>query len=379
MPLQFPVPRAEAVVAGLAIVLLYQMIPPFGSRLAKQGIHHLKAVREGVRGKGEPGKGREAGGEIDSADGLLRDPGWNASLPMRDERGAGAAFMDAVFPAPPRTGGAMIAPLFQGLILVPVVHHRPIVGTENKEGVFRKTEALHRLHELADAPIQLHNGVAPEAEGGDSLEPLVGDAGHVEIMRGEKEEERFAADGFDPLNRFLHPLVRQILVPETRRVPPGVKANPADAVMDGAIVPFGPVHFQRLPMRDAGRMIRNRFLRPDPERVLGIKVQDAAVLHINLRHPVIGGGQEEMIIEAQLLRAGGEVTIPIRPPCPAEAEVPFADYCGLVTRLLHQIRQGEGLVRDDEGAVGRRDTGAGMAEGITAGEQGITRRRAGGS
>ena len=51
-------------------------------------------------------------------------------------------------------------------------------------------------------------------------------------------------------------------------------------------------------------MIRTGFLFSDPQWILGIKVENPMVFDINLWHPVVGGGQEKIIIEADFPRTG---------------------------------------------------------------------------
>ena len=60
-------------------------------------------------------------------------------------------------------------------------------------------------------------------------------------------------------------------------------------------------------------MIGAGFLVAHPQRILGIEVRHAMVFDINLRHAVVGRGQEIAIIEADFQRPRFEVVVPIRP------------------------------------------------------------------
>ena len=92
----------------------------------------------------------------------------------------------------------MVAALFERKVLVTVVHDRSVVGADDDQRTLGETEAVERLHQFADAPVELHDRVRPEAEPGHTLEPFVGHARHVKIVGGEKEKERVAPVGLEP-------------------------------------------------------------------------------------------------------------------------------------------------------------------------------------
>ena len=71
----------------------------------------------------------------------------------------------------------------------------------------------------------------------------------------------------------------------------GVEADPANAIVDGAVVAVAPVHLELITVADACFVVRAGFFVAYPERVLGVEVEHAVVLHIDLGDTVIGGGQ----------------------------------------------------------------------------------------
>ena len=50
----------------------------------------------------------------------------------------------------------------------------------------------------------------------------------------------------------------------------------------------GPVHFQGVTMRETGRVIWRWFFTANPKWIFGVKVENFALGHIDLRNPVVG-------------------------------------------------------------------------------------------
>ena len=157
----------------------------------------------------------------------------------------------------------------------------------------------------------------------------------------------------------------------------GVEANAADAIVDGAVVAVAPVHLELITVADACFVVRAWFFVADPERVLGVEVEHAVVLHIDLWHSVIGGGQQEGVIKTNLERARLEVAIPVWFFI-SQTKVPLADDRCFVTRLLQQVRHGHHIRLNQGGRVRPCDAAAFHPKGVGAGEQRITGRSAGG-
>ncbi len=157
MPLQFPVADTKTVVAASAIVLLNEVVPPFGAFFSKQRSDDVEAVETGVFGKLDLVERSQAGCEVNRANQFARQAGLDASAPTCDERRARAAFQDAVFPTAERTSGLEGAVLFLGGVLVSVDQHWPVVGAEDDECLLLQVQSVERLHQFADAPIQLYD------------------------------------------------------------------------------------------------------------------------------------------------------------------------------------------------------------------------------
>jgi len=58
--------------------------------------------------------------------------------------------------------------------------------------------------------------------------------------------------------------------------------------------------------------------------------------------------------------------------------VPFSDDASLVASFLHEVRQGESVLVDDEVSIRWGDAGSWFAEGIFASEEGVSGGGAGG-
>ncbi len=74
-------------------------------------------------------------------------------------------------------------------------------------------------------------------------------------------------------------------------------------------------------MSYAGGVVGGGFFTADPEWVERVEVQDCFIFHVDLGYPVIGGGEEEGVIEADLEGARGEGAVPVGAGGVAQAEV----------------------------------------------------------
>ena len=271
----------------------------------------------------------------------------------------------------------MVVEFFHGAVFVAIIEDGTVVRAEDDHGVFLQPLFLEDSDDFPHAPVQLDDGVASEAGAGFAVKTLMRHARHVNIVRGKVEEKGIGFVLFDPSLRFLDPLVSQVLIAEAGGVATGVEANAADAIVDGAVVAVAPVHLELVTVADACFVIRAGFFMADPERVFGIEVEHAVVLHIDLGHAVIGGGQQEGIIKTNLEWARLEVAIPVWFVC-SQSKVPLADDRCFVARFLQQVRHGDDFRLDQGGRVGACDSGAFDTKGVGASEKRVAGRRAGG-
>ena len=65
-------------------------------------------------------------------------------------------------------------------------------------------------------------------------------------------------------------------------------------------------------MSNPGWMLALGLLASNPKRILRIQIEHAMILHINLRHAVIGCWQKKAGIKPNFQRPGLQLTIPIR-------------------------------------------------------------------
>lgn len=94
----------------------------------------------------------------------------------------------------------------------------------------------------------------------------------------------------------------------------------------------------------------------DLDGIGGVKVGDAAVFDEDAGDAVASSGDDEGIIEADLIGAGSDFGVPIDVAI-AEAEVPLADATGGVTALLEDGRKGGAAGSEESGRVAWEDGG----------------------
>ena len=357
--------------------MLDEVAASFGVFFAKKSRHDVEAVQQRVLRDADTEVSSEAGAEVNGADDFLRDPRFDRSWPVGDEGCAGAAFLDLVLAAGIRPSRFVVMEFFHGGVFVTIIEDGTVVRAEDDHGVFLQSLFLEDSDNFANTPVQLDDGIASEAGAGFAVKTLMRHAWHVNIVRGKVEEKGIGFVLFDPSLRFLHPLVSKVLIAETGGVASGVEANAADAIVDGAVVAVAPVHLELITVADACFVVRAGFFVAYPERVLGVEVEHAVVLHIDLGDTVIGGGQQEGIIKTNLEWARLEVAVPVRFVC-SQSKVPLADDRCFVARLLQQVRHGDDFRLDQGGRVGACNSGAFDTKGVGASKKRVAGWRAGG-
>ena len=78
------------------------------------------------------------------------------------------------------------------------------------------------------------------------------------------------------------------------------------------------------------------------------------------------------MIKSDFARSGFDFTVPVGAfSFDAQSEVPFADHSRAVAGFFHQVREGHGVLVDDEVSVGGRDSGPFFTKSVSAREKGI--------
>ena len=82
-------------------------------------------------------------------------------------------------------------------------------------------------------------------------------------------------------------------------------------------------------MGDASGVIFARLFLTDPQWVFWIEIENAVVFDIDLGDAVVGGGKQEVVVEADFARTGFVFAVPDRALAfLVQAEVPLADDGG---------------------------------------------------
>ena len=75
--------------------------------------------------------------------------------------------------------------------------------------------------------------------------------------------------------------------------------------------PWLRMHLEQLGMVLAGRLVADRLVVADLDRVGRVEADDAVVLDVHAGHAVAGGGDDEAVVEADLQRAGLDLAVPV--------------------------------------------------------------------
>ncbi len=235
--------------------------------------------------------------------------------PAGEEAHARAAFEDAIFAATERSGGGMPGLLvqFYGLVLVAVVEHWTVIGRVDDKGVLSQALLIELGEDAADLIVERHHGVAARPERRLAGVARVVDTRHMVLMRGVEEEERFVLIARNEAAGFVSERVAHRLVVPHRSLTALHPADAADAIDERHIVTVGPIHLQlcALGVGLEVRIARVRRLVANLDGVLRVEADDGAVLDEDGRHAVAGGGHDEGVSEANLIRRRVNLLIPV--------------------------------------------------------------------
>ena len=275
----------------------------------------------------------------------------------------------------------MIAQFCHGVVLVAIIEDGAVVTAEHDQRVSSQAQPIDRRSHLADGPVEFHDAVSPGAQSRGALKPFMRDPWHVDVVRRQQQKEwpGFRPGmGLDPANTLAHPGIGQILVTEPGLCPSRGETDPADAIVNRIVVTDRPVHPQLVTIIHAVWMIHHRLRITHPQRVGRIEVLDDVILDDHLRHTVVGGGEQEAVVEAVFVGPWHEPAIPVGPRTFfAQSEVPLADHGSGVSGVFEHRGEGRPVRLDDGGRVGGCDPGAWPPKRILPGEEGIAGRRAG--
>ena len=259
---------------------------------------------------------------------------------------------------------------------VPVVHHGAVITREDHERPVRELQSVKRVEDLADAPVQLLHDVAAHAALAGPREPRMGNAGHVNVVGGEFQEERRGGVPLDERDRLAGEHVGHVFVDPPGGLAPGHVSDPADAAHDRLVVAVAWLYLEQARVFGAGRLVADRGTVTDPDRIARVETDDVMAPDEDARHTVAGRRHDEGLVEADFQGARLDHAVPVDRPG-SEPEMPFADDPRRVARPLEHCRQGLAARLDDECGIAGEHARPLPAPRILSREQGVARRRAG--
>ena len=273
----------------------------------------------------------------------------------------------------------MLADEFFGTVFVPVVQDGAVVAGENDDRILFKAKPFQRLEHFAHAPVELRDGVAPEAHRAGAAETFRRESGDVDVVRREIEEEGPVFVLLDELHGVAGEGIGDVLV-----LPEGLAAalhiaDAPDAVHDGHIVPVaGAQVVEQFRVVASGGLALEIGLVADLDGMVGIVADHASVLDVHAGHPVRRRRHNVVIIKSDVRQVLVQFPVPVLfRGLGTQSQVPFADGARPVTLRLEHIGHREAVRADDHPGVAGRNIGPGLAPGILARQEGVAGRRAG--
>ena len=243
----------------------------------------------------------------------------------------------------------MAVGFLHGAVGIAVVEDRAVVAAEKHQRVLAQVEPVERLQELADAPVQLFDGVAAQAALALADERFVGRARHVDVVDREVEEQR-------PLavlpEEFLRRSTRVRAISSSfhqAACPPAIQPM---RLMRSTIVPLccESAGYRSISGWSCARwLVAEPMLVADRQRIGLGQPAHAISLYIRARHAIGRCGNDERIIEPDVQRPRRDPLVPVE-RAGAQPQVPLAHARSRVPRAAEHLRKRDGSRTDDQGA-----------------------------
>ena len=217
------------------------------------------------------------------------------SRPAGDEGHPGSAFIGRALVA---AKDAVVGVSVVGLLVAAVdvvggavgVEDAPVIARHNHQGIIRKLEAIEGVEDAAKRPVERVNSVSADAGVTGAAEARIRDSRHMDVMRGEIQEERFRFIILNELDALFGQHVGDQVVFPKRGFASELLADAWDAADEGA-----------------GFAALDAVIELD--RIGGIKVHDPMILHPDAGGAVARGRDDPRVVEAYFQRAGFDFRI----------------------------------------------------------------------
>ena len=207
----------------------------------------------------------------------------------------------------------------EGLVLVAVVNHGPVVAAEDEERIICNVQAVQRAHDFAHSPVQLQDDVTAGAQTALSGEAGMRYARHVHVLRAQVEEEWFVLVGSDEVLGLAGDDVGDVLVRPQGGFSSGHPPDARDAVDDGVVMPLAGFHLHQFGVLQSGRPVSHLVAVIHGDGVPGVEAHHASVLHEHAGHAVYGGGYDVFVVEADVVRIGFDEAVEVGASLGSEA------------------------------------------------------------
>ena len=254
-------------------------------------------------------------------------------------------------------------------VLVSDANDRAVVARDNHDRIRCELQLFKCLHNLTNAPIKLHDHIAASATTTFANKTRMWHAGRMRVMCRKFQKERFFRILLDELQSLGRQHFGLGFILPTRRMTARHEADAADAVDDRSFMTCAQSLLEQLRVLFARRLISDFLPITDLDGIFRIKADDAMILDIHAGHSISRGRLHEAIIKTDLQGAGLDLAVPIRSAPTTQAEMPFADETGAITRLLQHGWQCGAVCGYDERGITGQDLRSLFAPGIFARKQ----------
>ena len=219
------------------------------------------------------------------------------SRPARDEGDAVSTFPEGAFVAAQGGVGAVVE---LPDVLVAIVHDAAVVAGEEHEGVIGEFESVERFKELRNGSVQFVDGVTAGSGGAAAFPAGMRDAGHVDVVGCEVEEERSVRIFLDELDTLTGEGIGHFFVHPACGFSTGHPSDASDAVDDGEIVTVGVFEFEGFRVFAAGGFGSDFLLVAHGDGIFGVEADDVMVFDVDGGNSVAGGGHDERLVKTEL-------------------------------------------------------------------------------
>ena len=292
--------------------------------------------------------------------------------PTYDEGDTCSCLVSAIFATPIMFHRCMTVQQFACLILITVIDDRPVVATENKDGIVRNAQAIERMHDFAYSPIELEDDITTSSQPTLTCKARMRYARHMNVLRTHIKEERLVFVIDNKVLSLIRDNISNIFVYPQSRFTTCHPSDTRNAVDNRIVMSLAGFQFDQFRIFFTCRPVAHFVFIADGNRIVRIKSIHTAVFYKYTRNTIDGSRNDIFIAKPYILCIGFDKAIEISSTFRAKSQMPFTDSCRSISFCLKHVGHGHTSRVDDQLRITRSNACILLTPGIHTRQQSET-------